>query len=201
MAWVAQKTWTTGETVRATDLDVMVRDDLNFLYSSPYASASHAQTQHLPAAPGASGNMDIDFDTTLTDTDSMREITSADYPAAVLAVALPTRFLKINTAGKYLFGASVGYQESPASLTTEQYGVSILRASDAAIIARWRKGVASAGTSPQAVAEVSTLWDCAVGDLFHVTAPFNFSPGDNRERFFPYSYPAFPRFSAHWMGN
>ena len=201
MAWVTQRTWVTAETVTASQLNVMIRDDLKYLYSSPYASAAHAQTQDLPSAPGVSGNMEFDFDTTLTDTDGMREITSADYPAAVPEVALPTRFLKINTAGKYLFGASVGYQESPAGMTTEQYGVTILRASDAAIIARWRKGVVAPAESPAAVAEVSTLWDSAVGDLFYVTAPYNFSPGDSRERIFPYSYPAFPRFSAHWMGN
>ena len=190
-----------SETVTASQLNVMIRDDLNYLYSRPYASAAHAQTQDLPSATGVSGNMEIDFGTTLTDTDGMREITSADYPAAVPEIALPTRFLKINTAGKYLFCASVGYQESPAGMTTEEYGVSILRASDAAIIASFGKDVMAPAESPQAVAEVSTLWDSAVGDLFYVTAPYSFSPGDNRERMFPFLYPAFPRFSAQWMGN
>ena len=201
MSWTAIDTFALNDDVTSSLMNTRVRDNLNFRYSRPYASAAHAQTQDLPSAPGVSGNMEFDFNSTLTDTDSMREITSADYPAAVPEIALPTRFVKINTAGKYLFGASVGYQESPAAMTTEEYGVSILRASDAAIIARFRKGVASATTSPQAAAEVSTLWDCAVGDLFYVTAPYSFSPGDNRERFFPYLYPAFPRFSAQWMGN
>lgn len=195
MAWVTQRTWVTAETVTASQLNVMLRDDLRFLYSRPYASAMHNQSQDSPGGILTSGIVDLDFDTTDEDTDGMRDVTSADYPASVSLEVPSTRFIKVNTAGKILFTACVGFPEA----ATYHCDLSIARASDSVNIAHVTGSDAATLLLPAKT--VSTLWDCAIGDLFYVRVPWSHSPGGNPLFSFPYSASLYPRFSAQWMGN
>lgn len=201
MAWVAQRTWVTAETITASMFNVMVRDDQRFLYSPPHARAGsdEGETQNSTETIASTdlSILEVDFSVTTEDTDNMREITSADYPASIPAATPSSRFMKVNTAGKYLLASSIAFQVH-ADMTV--FGISIGRASDALSIARKTRHVTAAPTVDEIVG-ASSIWDCVVGDLFYVTALWRQGAGGQTSADLSGATLAYPYLSAQWMGN
>lgn len=86
MAFTTPRTWVTGETVSAAQLNEQVRDNENFLFSPPGCKVYRATNQTITTG---SGGADVSFSNERYDTDGM------------WAIGSPT-IVDINTNGRYL---------------------------------------------------------------------------------------------------
>ncbi|HLA25234.1 MAG TPA: hypothetical protein VJ206_07560 [bacterium] len=157
---MTQRTWTTAEKVTASQLNVMIRDDLNYLYGPrPGCRAHHDQAAE--AVANADGTYDfLPMAVTDEDTDEMRTITVDTTPTPASA------FAQIKTAGKYLVTAQLTFLVDQA-ITTHgfEWGVQIIKRTSGTNTVIGAKQNPNSGNVGPSTHNCKTLWDFAVDDL------------------------------------
>lgn len=188
MGWTTQRTYTTAETITASQLNVMIRDDLRWLYGEkPSFRARHDQNQfYTPIGGGPQAFLYSDFATVEQDSDGMAGQT------AVVAAPASAGFT-VRTAGKYVVTACAAH--GPDS--TGGYRKVQLRTGDGTVIASKTPG--NLANTQTDILNVKSLWNFAVGDQCVVYV--GGSAGEPSVYGSPALIPTYPRLTASWLGN
>jgi hypothetical protein len=195
MPWVTQRTWTDGEVVTASQLNVQIRDDLSFLYSAPRCHL--VQTKELTVAADAAAIV-VDYDVVFENNDDMRSM-SANTQAVLRASGFPDGgFIFPKTAGRYLlsFTGSV----HPGGVVGCFFLIEAGSPSGGYQAAAGYSNPKPVATTPWD-ANVTTIWNVSsVSDdsSFFVLAGA-FVAGN--EISLPSKYPSSHSFVAHWLGG
>lgn len=135
MAWTTPRTWTTGELVTASIMNLDHRDNLNFLFNGASARVNRSANKSIPSGTLTA----IDFDQERFDTDTIHD-----------NITNNTR-LTAKTAGKYVIVGNVNWAVN-ASGNYRQTMILLDGASVIAVHSHDPNGVHASETS------ISTIW-------------------------------------------
>lgn len=152
MAWTTPRTWVRGDLPTVTRLNVDLRDNMVFL-AATLGVRARASASQTGIATGVQTQV-TPFDVEDFDSDNMHNQVSN------------TGRLTVVTAGKYMVGATIQWNQVGASTTQKRAHLFVNRGGSDTELAR--TAARSKGAAENMISRCLSIHDCLVGDYFRV---------------------------------